>query len=459
MQPPPYPLGKALTLFCAGALHPPRHPPHTCGQFPPFSLPLSSCCAGGQGPLVEEEARLFRMREQYEGEAAESLAKARSALEEETRTQQRSSSLLCATPFGVDVVGITEAVAITGALVGGVSARRRKLELEKLNERLRTINQQLRQQARAGVMYAPGLTYAPPAGGRTDNGAGAAQGAVALPGASNLTLVPPMPVPMPGTAEGADPPGDWGGVSGGGGSPALGGMGLSVLSMDDEEGPSPESVHCQQVELLLLLVSGRGTCKCICILHCKARPGSSVWVMWTWCRRQPVRRTCCPSLVEPHCGLECSATRIRSTSRWAPCLTHITSHRTLSPPPPNYGNPPLPEQALKEGKRLLKNGSAGAAMVRFEKAHMLARSLGDRVKERRAVRGLAAASRLAGQPRQAVKHLLRVLEISRDMGDFVGDADAYGTIADIYTDIGEFEHAAEYYDKYIARMDNTGSPV
>ncbi|KFM25962.1 Protein FLUORESCENT IN BLUE LIGHT, chloroplastic [Auxenochlorella protothecoides] len=319
------------------------------------------CSEGGQGPLVEEEARLFRMREQYEGEAAESLAKARSALEEETRTQQRSSSLLCATPFGVDVVGITEAVAITGALVGGVSARRRKLELEKLNERLRTINQQLRQQARAGVMYAPGLTYAPPAGGRTDNGAGAAQGAVALPGASNLTLVPPMPVPMPGTAEGADPPGDWGGVSGGGGSPALGGMGLSVLSMDDEEGPSPESVHCQQ--------------------------------------------------------------------------------------------------ALKEGKRLLKNGSAGAAMVRFEKAHMLARSLGDRVKERRAVRGLAAASRLAGQPRQAVKHLLRVLEISRDMGDFVGDADAYGTIADIYTDIGEFEHAAEYYDKYIARMDNTGSPV
>lgn len=27
---------------------------------------------------------------------------------------------LCATPFGVDVVGITEVVALTGALVGGV---------------------------------------------------------------------------------------------------------------------------------------------------------------------------------------------------------------------------------------------------------------------------------------------------------------------------------------------------
>lgn len=30
-----------------------------------------------------------------------------------------------------------------------------------------------------------------------------------------------------------------------------------------------------------------------------------------------------------------------------------------------------------------------------------------------------------------------------------GDADAYGTIADCYTDLDEFEKAAAYYDKYI----------
>ena len=29
---------------------------------------------------------------------------------------------LCATPFGVDVVGITEFIALTGALVGGETA-------------------------------------------------------------------------------------------------------------------------------------------------------------------------------------------------------------------------------------------------------------------------------------------------------------------------------------------------
>jgi hypothetical protein len=63
---------------------------------------------------------------------------------------------LCGTPFGIDVVGITEALAIIGALVGGVVARQRKEELEKLNEQLRKINLQLRQQARAGTIYAPG---------------------------------------------------------------------------------------------------------------------------------------------------------------------------------------------------------------------------------------------------------------------------------------------------------------
>lgn len=39
-------------------------------------------------------------------------------------------------------------------------------------------------------------------------------------------------------------------------------------------------------------------------------------------------------------------------------------------------------------------------MVRFEKALMLAKSLGDKVKERRAVRGLAASCRMQGQGRQ-----------------------------------------------------------
>ena len=51
---------------------------------------------------------------------------------------------LCGTPFGVDVVGITQLVALIGALVGGVVARQRKEEVERLNEQLRKINLQLK---------------------------------------------------------------------------------------------------------------------------------------------------------------------------------------------------------------------------------------------------------------------------------------------------------------------------
>ena len=61
-----------------------------------------------------------------------------------------------------------------------------------------------------------------------------------------------------------------------------------------------------------------------------------------------------------------------------------------------------------------------------------------------------------GQHREAIKHLRRVLEISNEMSDHVGDADAYGTIADIYTEMGEFERAAHFYDKYISCMSKDG---
>jgi len=196
--------------------------------------------------------------------------------------------------------------------------------------------------------------------------------------------------------------------------------------------------------------------------------------------------------------------------------------------------------------RLLKEKQGASALVRFERALMLAKFVGDQTQERRATRGLAAAARLQarppparvatwtlrmrtvwtccliafatrprrlhrkslwsrssvaplarkaasllaspctnpcpmphapcpmphapwpvpmpqtlhalrqGQHRTAIQHLQRVLEISGAMGDHVGDADAYGTIADIYTEIGHFERAAEFYDKYIERMSADG---
>lgn len=73
------------------------------------------------------------------------------------RVLAQGAGKLCATPFGVDIVGITEFILLVGAFVGGAVARQRKQEMEKLNDQLRTINISLRQQARSGTVYAPGM--------------------------------------------------------------------------------------------------------------------------------------------------------------------------------------------------------------------------------------------------------------------------------------------------------------
>lgn len=114
---------------------------------------------------ISEELRLlYDLRQQREAEAYKRLEDLRERGEAQARSEESRSPLkdsLCATPFGVDVVGITQTVALVGALVGGLSARNRKAELEELNEKLRNVNKVLREQARSGITYAPGLTYAP----------------------------------------------------------------------------------------------------------------------------------------------------------------------------------------------------------------------------------------------------------------------------------------------------------
>lgn len=307
---------------------------------------------GAKGLLAEEETRLYELRLKAEGEVAAELDRARLGLEDEAKASPGASIKLCATPFGIDVVGITELVALTGALVGGFSARARKAEVERLNDQLRKINLSLRQQARAGTVYAPGLTYAPQPlapgglGGGGGNGSAAtavAASAVAAPAATTVVVAPPPPPPQPVVEEAAPS--------------SSSAAGISIVSLDEEE-MSPEMKQC---------------------VH-----------------------------------------------------------------------------SLREGKRLLKAKDGGPAMVRFEKALMLAEAMGDTLHEKRAVRGLAAAARLLGERRAAIGHLERVLAISRATGDYVGDADACGTIADLYTELGAFEKAAEYYDRYISRMATDG---
>lgn len=78
---------------------------------------VKHCLLGGKGPLAEEEERLFKLRQEKEELVQKEITKQRQMFEREAREGQLDK--LCATPFGVDVVGITEFIALTGALVGG----------------------------------------------------------------------------------------------------------------------------------------------------------------------------------------------------------------------------------------------------------------------------------------------------------------------------------------------------
>jgi len=255
---------------------------------------------------------LAELRAQREAMAQQALVELRLKGEAEARAAQTQTSLLCATPFGVDVVGIVQTLALIGAVVGGVSARNRKMEMDALNEKLRTVNKVLREQSRAssGVTYAPGLTYAPPA-------------------SPPPAAAPAKVVASPSTTAAETAGGD-----------------AAVEATD----------------------------------------------------------------------------QVRS--------------------------------ALKAGKRMLREEPArpAPAMVQFKKALMLTRASGDRVQERRAIRGLAAAKRLQGDVRGAIADFKEVLNVSKEMQEFTGDSDALGSIADLYTELGELEEAGKYYDMYLIQL-------
>jgi tetratricopeptide (TPR) repeat protein len=85
---------------------------------------------------------------------------------------------------------------------------------------------------------------------------------------------------------------------------------------------------------------------------------------------------------------------------------------------------------------------------------MLARVVGDKVSERRAIRGLGAAKRQMGDRLGAIEDLKQVLSVSQELNDDTGDMDALGAIADLYTELGDLENAGRYYDLYLNQIND-----
>lgn len=289
--------------------------------------------------LKEEEARVKALRFEEEEKAMTVLNARRIEEEQKARQQVIDGKTLCITPFGIDVVGITEAVALVGAVGAGLTSNARKAEIAELNEKLRTINVTLRQQVRDGQAAASRSG----SGGIYPDGGGVGKGA----------------------------------RTGGVGSAELIANNVVDASNDDQSGSTPMDSLDAEDELAS---AGAGT---------KDFNSESV--------------------------------------------------REL-------------KEALRGGRRLLTEGDENSfreAEKLFEKALMLSRMVGDVVQVRRAVRGLAASKRGRNDYKGAIAGLKEVLSISDQLGDHVGDADALGSIADMYTEMGDLENAGKYYDMYL----------
>nr|GMD43374.1 protein FLUORESCENT IN BLUE LIGHT, chloroplastic-like isoform X1 [Ipomoea batatas] len=107
---------------------------------------------------------------------------------------------------------------------------------------------------------------------------------------------------------------------------------------------------------------------------------------------------------------------------------------------------------LRSGKSFLRNQGPKQAFSEFKKALDLAKDLKDSIEEKKAARGLGASLQRQGKYREAIKYHSMVLDISEREKEDSGNTEAYGAIADCYTELGDLERAAKYYDQYISRL-------
>ncbi|XP_028752171.1 protein FLUORESCENT IN BLUE LIGHT, chloroplastic-like [Neltuma alba] len=108
---------------------------------------------------------------------------------------------------------------------------------------------------------------------------------------------------------------------------------------------------------------------------------------------------------------------------------------------------------LKRGKNFLRNQEPDKAFKEFQTALELAQNLKDPIEEKKAARGLGASLQRQGKYREAIKYHSMVLSISEREGEKSGNTEAYGAIADCYTELGDLERAGQFYDKYIASLE------
>lgn len=112
---------------------------------------------------------------------------------------------------------------------------------------------------------------------------------------------------------------------------------------------------------------------------------------------------------------------------------------------------------MRNGKKQLKEKNSTDSRHCFEQALTAIENAGTALDSpwkayRKTYRGLGAAYQLEGKNKDALECMQKVLKLCEEHNDLESKGDTLGVIADIYTDLGEIELAAKYYDDYIQML-------
>ena len=110
--------------------------------------------------------------------------------------------------------------------------------------------------------------------------------------------------------------------------------------------------------------------------------------------------------------------------------------------------------AAKEAplKKALRGGQPDDAITLLKKGLVLAESSSNQAAKRAALLAMAVAHEQQGRLDTALELLFQAAGTNLELEESAGSHDVYGLIADIYTEQGEYEQAAVFYDKAITSM-------
>ena len=107
---------------------------------------------------------------------------------------------------------------------------------------------------------------------------------------------------------------------------------------------------------------------------------------------------------------------------------------------------------VAEGKKALRGGQPEDAITLLKKGLVLAESSSNQAAKRAALLAMAVAHEQQGRLDTALELLFQAAGTNLELEESAGSHDVYGLIADIYTEQGEYEQAAVFYDKAITSM-------